>query len=66
MKIYRCDNGKYYGGPQRSCLFCNHCTDIFYDCTHGPYMFVCALGLEASKDCNDFEEDLVDPNIMEV
>ena len=66
MKIYRCDNGKYYGGPQKSCLFCKHCTDLLWDYTHGPYMFFCELSLEPSEDCNDFENDVDDPNIQEV
>ena len=24
-------------------FFCQRCTDIFWDYTHGPYMFVCAI-----------------------
>lgn len=23
------------------CLVCKHCTDVFLDATHGPYMTVC-------------------------
>ena len=26
---------------RKSCLICKHCTDIFLDYTHGPYMTVC-------------------------
>lgn len=66
MKIYRCDNGKYYGGPQKSYIFCRHCTDVFWDYTNGPYMFICELELEPHEDCNDFEDDPNDPDIMEV
>lgn len=66
MKIYRCENGYYYKGPQRSCLFCKHCTDVFWDHTNGPYMFHCELGLEFSGDCNSFEDDPDDPDIKEV
>ena len=47
--------------PETSCLFCDHCTDVFWDFTHGPYMFVCELdrdtirGIEGS--CDAFEYD---------
>ena len=66
MKIYRCDNGSYYVGPQRSCLLCKHCTDLYWDYTHGPYMFFCELGLDVSMDCDKFEDDTDNPDIMEV
>ena len=65
MKVYRCDNGKYYTGPPKSCLFCRHCIDIFWDYTNGPYLFFCELRLEPN-DCNDFEDDPDNPDIMEV
>ena len=68
MKIYHCDNGNCYTGPQRSCLFCKHCTDLFWDYTHGPYMFYCELGPVPvpCEDCDSFQDDPDDPNIMEV
>ena len=25
------------------CLFCNHCTDVFWDYANGPYMMGCEL-----------------------
>lgn len=37
---YECDEYKCNAHP-RSCFFCDHCTDITYDDTHGPYMFDC-------------------------
>ena len=44
------DNLRVYHGSdyqvrahKRSCFFCQRCTDIFWDYTHGPYMFVCAI-----------------------
>ena len=40
-KMYHCANGKQYVAPKKSCLFCAHCTDIFYDFTNGPYMWYC-------------------------
>lgn len=64
MKLYKCDNGYYYKGPEKSCLFCIHCTDIFYDYSHGPYMFICDKNLEYTTNCEGFEEDKEDPNII--
>ena len=32
--------------PRKCCLICKHCTDIFWDYTHGPYMLFC------EKACN--------------
>ncbi len=48
--------------PTKHCVFCRHCTDIFYDATSGPYMFVC-LNDDADVEYGDagtcwyFEED---------
>lgn len=47
--------------PEKCCLFCKHCTDVFWDYTNGPYMFMCDL-CQDSEDgyyarCKDFEED---------
>lgn len=25
----------------KACFFCDHCTDIYWDYSHGPYAFVC-------------------------
>ena len=40
MREYACE---YYRVmvPDKSCLLCDHCTDVFWDCTNGPYMFFC-------------------------
>jgi len=45
-RLFRCENGSDYLAYENSCLFCNNCTDIFYDYTHGPYLMICDL------DCN--------------
>lgn len=37
--------------PAKSCVFCDHCTDIYYDYLYGPYMFVCKL--DEGKDLDD-------------
>lgn len=55
MKPFKCENGKIYMAPDQHCIFCKHCTDIFYDYTHGPYMFPCNKGHENFKTCNSFE-----------
>lgn len=60
-KCFDCANGRTYKAPEKSCCFCKHCTDIFYDFTHGPYLFICDLNCNtetAFKDeCSYFEEE---------
>lgn len=29
--------------PDKACLFCSHCKDMFWDYTHGPYLILCEL-----------------------
>ena len=59
MRLYECE---YYRvlAPDRSCLFCDHCTDVFWDYTNGPYMFFCDRGEDtddgARGNCKSFEE----------
>lgn len=38
--------------PAESCVFCDHCTDIYYDYSNGPYMFACELDKDKSADDN--------------
>lgn len=56
---YEFENGKIYCAKENSCLFCRHCTDIFYD-HNGPYLLVCELELSCeagmSGNCKRFEE----------
>lgn len=40
MRIFSCANGKTYQVPDKCCLNCQHCTDIFYDAL-GPYLVCC-------------------------
>ena len=42
--------GPYCWCPAKSCVFCNHCTDIYYDYSNGPYMFACELDKDKSAD----------------
>lgn len=45
-KPFECENGFIYQVPDDSCYICDHCTDIWYDYTHGPYMSLCDLGIK--------------------
>ena len=60
---YECDDYVVMAHP-KACFFCDHCTDIFYDYTVGPYLFVCTKGhsdeIERGLEgkCPDFQESL--------
>lgn len=61
-RLYGLENGAVYKMPSVHCVFCKHCTDLFYDYTNGPYMFTCDKGLglnvsETSCSCEGFEDD---------
>lgn len=47
--------------PSRACLFCDRCSDVFWDYTHGPYMFFCDAGMDTSVGaegrCEGFVEE---------
>lgn len=66
FKLFECANGRTYQAPDKSCCFCKHCTDIFYDFTHGPYLFMCDLERDAEKafenTCANFEEEKLNEN----
>ena len=49
-RIVKCINDK-------DCVFCDHCTDIFWDYSHGIYMIFCDIGEEPFKEnCRYFIE----------
>lgn len=67
MKEYKCED-KYGPGvvvraPETCCLFCKHCTDIFWDYTNGPYWMFCEKHDNITKvgghvgNCPDFQEE---------
>ena len=56
-KPFECANGKSYMFPEKHCVFCEHCTDIWYDYTNGPYMFLCTKNCDGYETCNSFEEE---------
>ena len=48
----------------KSCFFCEHCTEIIYDFSNGPYRFVCNIEFEPSHIdmglkgmCSKFKEE---------
>ena len=45
--------------PENYCVFCKHCSDVFWDCTNGPYMCFCDLEPNNNdyRTCDKFEED---------
>ena len=61
------------------CLVCKHCTDIFSDATHGPYMVMCEYTFinedgdnedlsdlkEYGKPCDKYEYDNIEREVIE-
>lgn len=45
LRVYECE---YYSvkAPSTCCLFCAFCSDVFFDYTNGPYMFLCDMGAD--------------------
>lgn len=55
---YRLDDYFSVDAPEKCCLFCKYCSDVFYDYSHGPYMFFCQEGHGGDfETCNNFEEE---------
>lgn len=46
LREFVCENGIVYKCHPKCCLFCQHCADVFYDYTNGPYMTLCELNLD--------------------
>lgn len=60
MKGYKTHIGFHdYFVPEdkQSCFICEHCCDIFYDATNGPYMNICDKGLDYDEPCKYFKVD---------
>lgn len=57
--IFECENGRNYLIPEKHCLSCKYCTDVFWDYTHGPYMCLCSIRdiPKDQGDCDKWEED---------
>lgn len=59
MKEYKCENGVTYNVPDKSCLVCQKCKDVFWDYTNGPYMVICSIHEDPVTDgtCTDYVEE---------
>ena len=61
MAKVKCITAKTYEVPDKSCLLCEHCTDIFVDFTNGPYLIICDKHTDTSNGingkCEDFKEE---------
>lgn len=62
MKQYHIEGTSlFYKVPDNACVLCEHCTDIFWDYTNGPYGIVCEIcgdpgelgGCERFKEAKD-------------
>lgn len=50
--------GKVYKLFDTHCAFCKYCTDIFWDYTNGPYMFLCKFGIKSDgSGCEKFIDE---------
>lgn len=58
-RMWQSELGFAWEVPTKCCCFCKHCTDIFYDITHGPYMFICdkELNYSTTQGCDSFVEE---------
>ena len=59
-RIYTLGSGWEIDAPERCCLFCDYCTDIYYD-SKGIYLTLCELSLDVVEGsqgrCLNFKED---------
>ena len=59
-KLYELNYGIKVRAEAESCLFCEHCTDIFYD-SKGVYMLICAKDKDvvvgSQGKCSYFENE---------
>lgn len=40
-KVFELSDGRKFGAHKHSCLFCNHCSDIYWDYSNGIYAINC-------------------------
>jgi len=53
QRLYCLEPGFSVWCPDKSCAFCKHCNDLFYDYTSGPYMFLCDEDQNGELDMTD-------------
>lgn len=58
-RVYKSENFTIRARPN-SCFFCDHLTDIFWDYTNGPYMFIC----ENKKMADGNDEDPIEKGML--
>ena len=68
-KIFELSDGRKFGAHKHSCLFCKHCTGIFWDYENGIYGIICNkylnntermtehIKLSFSGKCKSFKEE---------
>lgn len=42
-KVFELSDGLKFGAHKHSCLFCKHCSDIFWDYINGIYGIICNI-----------------------
>ena len=44
--------------PDKHCVFCSHCSDVFYDYSNGPYLCLCTKDNDTNlwSNCSDFDD----------
>ena len=44
--------------PDKCCAFCSHCSDVFYDYSNGPYLYLCTKDNDTNQwnTCTDFDD----------
>ena len=55
----------FYRPCHQGCPNCTHCTDVFWDYSHGIYATVCEIHDEPVKGCRDYENDGTEPITIE-
>lgn len=56
-KKYKLTNDVFVLCDEKDCVFCEHCTDIFWDFSNGIYLRICELEKEQiNGNCEHFKE----------
>lgn len=57
----------YYRPCAKGCPNCTHCTDVFWDYSHGIYATICKIHKDDKSDicCADYENDGTEPITIE-
>lgn len=75
-KVFELSDGRKFGAHKHSCLFCKHCSDIFWD-HNGIYGIICDINwnnaesmsehihLSFEGKCKSFEESEENDEYME-